>query len=141
METQEEGETMRICDKLQRKPLNFYDECNYVDTRESNWGQMEWYYDYGGDPIKSVDAVFYDMEYDMDENAMEKFVLMITGMLFQIDKGVVEADLAYGTNYDINDFKTGEYDDLFTPEDLKLLKADIKTIEDYLSKHPELLEE
>lgn len=131
---------MKISDKLQRKPLNFYDECSYTDTKEANWDDMERYYNYGGDPIKSVNAAFCDMEYDMDENAMEKFVLMITGMLFQIDKGVVEADLAYGTNYDISDFKTGKYDDLFTPEDLKLLKADIKTIEDYLSNHPELLE-
>ena len=38
-------------------------------------------------------------------------------------------------------FESGEYDDLFTPEDLVLLKKDIKKIKDYLSEHPELLEE
>ena len=36
----------------------------------------------------------------------------------------------------------GEWEyDLFTPEDLVLLKKDIKKIKDYLSEHPELLEE
>jgi len=77
----------------------------------------------------------------MDENGMEKFVAMICGMLFMIENGEVDADQAYGTNYDINDFETGEYDDLFTPEDLVLIKADIKIIKDYLNEHPELLEE
>ena len=37
--------------------------------------------------------------------------------------------------------ETGNYDDLFTETDLKLLKADIKVVKDYLSKHPELLED
>lgn len=72
---------------------------------------------------------------------MDKFVAMIAGMLFMMEHNDVKPDQAYGTNYDINVFESGEYDDLFTPEDLALLKKDIKKIKDYLSEHPELLEE
>lgn len=132
---------MAFPDKLQKIPLDFYDECSYTDTKLCDLHTIEKYYMCNNDPIKSTDAMFYYMERDMNQNGMEKFVAFITGMLFQIEKGSVEGDLAYGITRDIDAFKTGEYDDLFTPEDLKLLKADIKTVEDYLSKHPELLEE
>ena len=84
---------------------------------------------------------YYGFDYSMDQNGMDKFVAMIAGMLFMMEHNDVEPDQAYGTNYDINVFESGEYDDLFTPEDLVLLKKDIKKIKDYLSEHPELLEE
>ena len=82
-----------------------------------------------------------DLAHYMNQNGMDKFVAMLCGLLFEIEHHDVEPDMAYGTNYDINDFETGEYDDLFTPEDLQLIKADIRIIKSYLSKHPELLEE
>ena len=53
----------------------------------------------------------------------------------------VEADQAYGTNHDIKDFESGEYDELFTPEDLKLIKEDIRIIKEYLSKNQHLLDD
>ena len=75
----------------------------------------------------------------MNENGMNKFVAMLLGMLFMIQHDDVESDQAYGTNLDIQDFETGEYDDLFTPEDLALIRKDIEIIKAYLSQHPELL--
>ena len=127
--------------KLKRISLDEYDYCKYVDAKEANFDCIEFFYRYNSDAVKSVDAFFIDCEYYMNENGMEKFVKMISGMLFQIQKNDVEPDLAYGMNCDISDFETGEYDDLFTPEDLELIKADIKIIKDYLAKHPELLED
>ncbi len=127
--------------KLKRIPLEEYDYCKYEEAKSGNIDNIEFYYQYNSDAIKSVNAFFMDNEYYMDENGMEKFVAMITGMLFMMEHNDVEADQAYGTYYDIADFETGEYDDLFTPEDLKLIRADIKKIKDYLAEHPELLEE
>ena len=68
-------------------------------------------------------------------------VAMLAGMLFMIENNDVEADQAYGTNYDIKDFESGEYDDLFRPEDLKLIKEDIRIIKEYLSKNQHLLDD
>jgi len=35
--------------------------------------------------------------------------------------------------------ENGEYDDPFTPGDLKLWKQDIQKVKEYLAQHPELL--
>ncbi|MDE6658601.1 MAG: hypothetical protein K2K01_00615 [Eubacterium sp.] len=131
-------------EKLQRIPLNAYDEagCGYADTKEFDYKMFNEFRSDGCTVKQAVCGTFYyDLDYDMEENGMGKFVAMIAGMLFMMEHNEVEADQAYGTNYDINDFETGEYDDLFTPEDLELIRADIKVIKDYLSKHPELLED
>ncbi len=76
---------------------------------------------------------------------MEKAIKIIAGMLFQIEKNNVEKNnidenLAYEYSLDDADLKTGAYDYLFEPEDLKLLKADKKIIDKYLDEHPEILE-
>ena len=127
--------------KLKRFPLEEYDYCKYEDAKEANFDSIEFFYRYSSNAVKSVNAFFIDNEYYMDENGMEKFIKMLSGMLFQISKNDVETDLAYGTYHDIKDFETGEYDDLFTPEDLELIRADIKIIKEYLAEHPKLLED
>lgn len=129
-------------DKLQRIPPDMYDECGYEETKEMFTDDFKRFFNEGCTVLQSVNGTYYHgCDTMMDENGMDKFIAMIAGMLFMMNHNEVEADQAYGTNHDINDFETGEYDDLFTPEDLKLIKADINIIKDYLSKHPELLEE
>lgn len=131
-------------DVLQKIPLSGYNltGCGYKDTKQFDFKMFNQFYNDGCTVIQSVNGTYYyELDTDMDENGMEKFVAMLAGMLFMIEYGDVDPDQAYGTSYDIKDFETGEYDDLFTPEDLKLIKEDIKTIKEYLSKHPELLKE
>lgn len=131
-------------DVLQRIPLEDYYEpgCGYNDTKEHDMKMFKRFQENGCTVLQCVNGTYYyKLETDMDENGMEKFVAMIAGMLFMIEHNEVNPDQAYGTNYDIEDFETGDYDDLFTPEDLKLIKADIKIIKDYLKEHPDLLEE
>lgn len=129
-------------DKLQRIPIDAYDESSYSEAKELLYEDFNRYLSAGCTVRQSVNGTYYyKFETYMDENGMDKFVAMLSGMLFMIEHNDVEPDQAYGTNYDINDFETGEYDDLFTPEDLELIKADIKIIKDYLARHPELLEE
>lgn len=129
-------------DRLQRIPIEDYDECGYRDFKEM------FFYDFNAilrlskcTAIEAVNTSYYHSDALMDENGMEKLVAMIAGMLYMIEHNDVENDQAYGTNYDINTFETGDYDDLFTPDDLKLIRGDIKIIKDYLAEHPELLEE
>ena len=45
------------------------------------------------------------------------------------------------TAWDIRDFETGNYDDLFTKEDLSEIKADVAKAKEYLLQHKELLED
>ena len=123
-------------DVLQRIPLFEYEGNDYLETKKYNFHFFNEYLQAGCTVCQSVNGTFYyAMEEDMDENGMEKFVAMICGMLFQIEHNDVEPDLAYGTNWDIDDFETGNYDDLFSETDLKLLKADIKFIKDYFKTH------
>ena len=58
-------------------------------------------------------------------------------------KAFVSANDPSGVKYEWKkrNNETGNYDDLFTEQDLQLLKADIQTIKDYLCKHSELLNE
>lgn len=129
--------------KLQRIPPDMYNECGYEETKEMFIDDFNQFINETNcTAIQAVNSSYYHgFDTLMDENGMDKFIAMIAGMLFMMNHNEVEADQAYGTNYDINDFETGEYDDLFTPEDLELIRADIKIIKDYLSKHPELLED
>ncbi|MEE1049350.1 MAG: hypothetical protein U0M60_18265 [Clostridia bacterium] len=130
-------------DVLQHIPLEDYDECGYEECKEMHFDKFNQFIAEINCDVRHAVNGWYYHGYDtwMDENGMEKFVAMIAGMLFMIEHNDVEADQAYGTNYDINDFETGKYDDLFTENDLKLIKKDIKIIKTYIEKHPELLEE
>lgn len=131
-------------DVLQKIPLDMYDEYDYTYTKEMNYTEYDKLLN-GVVECNAIQAVkstyYYSFSYFMDKNGMEKFVAMLSGMLYMIEHDMVDPDVAFGTNYDINDFESGEYDDLFTPEDLKLIKTDIKVIKDYLKEHPELLED
>ena len=131
---------MRKHDKLQKIPMFDYPDCGHEDVKKFYYNSFNQFLDADCTVRQAVNGHYYHgIDYLMDENGMDKFVAMLTGMLFMIEHDEVEPDQAFGTNWDINDFETGEYDDLFTDEDLKLIKADITRIKDYLSKHPELL--
>lgn len=122
-------------DVLQKIPYD--QEFNYEDTKGSIIDDFNYFFKYGANAIQSVNNSFEDHYIDMDENGMTKFVCMVIGMLFQIEHNQVEKDLAYGTAYDINDFENGDYEDLFTPGDLKLFKDDIEIVKKWLNEHKE----
>ena len=133
---------MDIFDKLQRVPIENEDGyVTYEDIKRVTFRDFNSFFRRGGTVLQSVNSTYYyKMEHEMNQNGMEKLIAMVHGMLFMMEHNDVEPDQAYGTMYDIRDFETGEYDDLFDEEDLRLLKADIKLVKDYVAKHPELLE-
>lgn len=127
-------------DKLQKIKMFDYPECGYADVKNMHFRSINQYVDGGCTIRQAVNGHYYHgFDTAMDENGMDKFVAMLAGMLFMIEHNDVEPDQAFGTNWDINDFESGEYDDLFTDKDLRLIKSDIKKIKDYLAEHPELL--
>ena len=85
-------------------------------------------------------AIMLHFSEDFDEEGMDKFIMLVSGMLWAIEHdGIADDDpesLAYNTWLALKDFSTGNYDDLFTPEDLILVKQDVKTLYDYFDKHP-----
>ena len=129
-------------DKFQKIKMFDYPNCDYTDVKKLHFRSFNQFVADGCTIRQAVNGhYYYKFDHSMNENGMDKFVAMLCGMLFMIEHNDVEPDQAYGTNYDIKDFESGEYDELFTPKDLKLIKEDIKIIKDYLSKHPKLLEE
>ena len=89
----------------------------------------------------AVNWLMEDYDQSMNANGMEKFVIMLASMLFMIENDIVDSDTAYGTKWDILDFETGDYDHLFTTEDLTCIKEDVKIINRYLGEHPHFLDD
>ncbi len=129
-------------DKLQRVPMeNETGEVTYENTKESNFRLFNDFLRDGCSILQCVNGTYYYMlEDEMNLNGMDKLINMVHGMLFMMEHNDVEPDQAYSTMLDIRDFETGEYDDLFSEEDLRQLKTDIQIVKDYVAKHPELLE-
>ena len=120
---------------LKKIPMFDYPDCDYTTTKEMHFSSFNQYLAEGCTVRQAVNGHYYHgFDSSMDENGMDKFVAMLAGMLFMIQHNDVEKDQAYGTNLDIQDFETGEYDELFTEEDLRLIREDIATIKAYLSK-------
>lgn len=90
--------------------------------------------------IGCVNWLMEDFYQIMCANGMEKFVIVLVSMLFLIDNKSVDADTAYGAKWDILDFETGEYDSLFSPEDLILIRRDIEIINRFLDANPQMIE-
>ena len=126
--------------KLKKISIFAYDECDYLETKDFHFKSFNQYLKSGCTILQCVNGhYYYGFEDDMAENGMDKFVAMIAGMLFMIEHNEVDFDQAWVTNLDIGFFETGEYDDLFTEKDLSLIRADIEIIKNYLSQHPEVL--
>lgn len=135
-------------DVLQRIPLmedddpDYGDKTNYELTRDGVMMGFGEFLSYGMKPNSCVVNEFWHGEDAfMDENGMEKLTCMIAGALFEIEHGQVEPDLAHGVLWDIRDFETGNYDDLFTAKELEQIREDIRKIKESLEQHPELLKQ
>ena len=74
------------------------------------------------------------------DNGMDTLVFLISSMLFMMERNEIAEEIAYDAKWDIMDFETGACDDLLTPEDLILIRADIRKINDYFALHPELIQ-
>lgn len=129
-------------DKLQKIKMFDYPNCEYEDNKKLLCMYIEKFLSSGCTILQCVNGLYhYDIDHRMMENGMDKFAALLFGMLFMIEHDDVSEDQMYETYYDILDFETGEYDDLFTAKDLNLIKSDIKIIKDYISKFPELMNE
>lgn len=119
--------------KLNKIPLEDYDKpgCQYAGTKEADIKTFEQYYQSGCLPFSSIAGTFHNnMNTSIEENGMEKFVADICAVLFSLKHCEKENKYFDEVKADIKDFETGEYDDLFTKEDLRLINEDI----DYIKK-------
>lgn len=95
-----------------------------------------------GTPVIGVNgalSMFYD---DMiDENGMDRLVVIVIAFVYEMEHDDIDPDLAYAVNWHIEDFEKGNYESLFEQEDLKLLKKDISRVKNYLKEHPEMIKE
>ena len=129
-------------DKLKKIAMFDYPNCDYIASKELHFDSFKQFVKSGCTISQAVNGHYYHgIDYEIEENGMDKFIAMLAGMLFMIEHNDVDTDQAYGTYYDIKDFESGEYNELFTPEDLKLINEDINIIKEYLSKNPQLLKQ
>ena len=127
---------------LQHIPFYEYEGSEYKDIKELNFEGFNGFYRNGCSVLQCVNGYYHHhIDCDMNEHGMEKFAAILCGMLFEMQHNEVDEKLAFEAAWDILDFETGNYDDLFNDEDLALIKADIKTIKEYLKTQPELMEE
>lgn len=88
----------------------------------------------------SVRWLVREYEILFEDNYLDKFIFLIACMLFMMEHDTMDEEIAFEVKWDIMDFETGNYDDMFTPEELVYLKADIRKINAYLDEHPYLIE-
>lgn len=129
---------MNQYDVLQRIP--YEQEFTYEDIKESFMYWFEEYLKIGTSIIGCVKTEYNENDMVFSQNGMEKLVLVIAGMLFLIEHDEMDDRIAFSTKWDIMDFETGNYDDLFTLEDLAAIKKDVAILNEYYAKHPELTE-
>ena len=132
---------MKYYDKLQRIPLReLWDYRLLKEVSEDNFYEYEEAIDSGAECVIST-SYHYDWEDEMNDHGMPKFALILFGVLYEMEKGVYDKDQAFEAYWDILDFETGEYDDLFTPEDLVLIKEDIKTVKNFIEQDATLVKD
>ena len=73
---------------------------------------------------------------DFEENGMDALVDIVIAFLYVIEHNEVDMELQGATEWYIEMFENGDYDDLFEEEDLNMLKEDIKIVKKYLKEHP-----
>lgn len=122
--------------KLKKIKMFDYPNCDYLESKEMDFRSYNQFLSDGCTIKQCVKGHYYHgIDIYIDENGMDKFAAMISGMLFMIEHNYIDEEQAVNTYLDIKDFETGEYDELFTTEDLKLILADIKIIKDFCNKH------
>ena len=127
---------------LQHIPFEEYEGSEYNETKDIHFKGFNGFYRNSHSALQCVNTYYHNhIDFDMNEHGMEKFVAILCGMLFEMQHNEVDEKLASEAAWDILDFETGNYDDLFNDEDLALIKADIKTIKEYLKTQPKLMEE
>ncbi len=122
--------------KLKKIKMFDYPNCDYLESKKMDFRSYNQFLS-GGCTIKQCvkGHYYHGIDIFIEENGMDKFAAMISGMLFMIEHNYIDEEQAVNTYLDIKDFETGEYDELFTSEDLKLILADIKIIKDFCNKH------
>lgn len=95
-----------------------------------------------GCEIKScVPGAFnYRLDYEMQQNGMDKFEFMLAGMLFMIKYDCITPSIALAVWQDILDFEESDFSDVVNSKDMELIKQDIETIRRFFVLHPEFME-
>lgn len=126
-----------IENKLQRIPID--PECGYLGYRDSLWERCDFYMIEGhATAIRSIEIDFDDRwRFDIEKSGMEKFVILLAALYYEINHEEIDPDLVHEVAWDIADFDTGEYDNLFTEKDLADLRKDVAFVKEYIWTHYE----
>ena len=91
-------------------------------------------------PRFAVNAAFYyGEECEFEENGVEKFILELLGMLFEIKHNDVDPDLATEIHRHIQDYEEHGCKSLLDEEDALKVENNIAEVKEYLSANPQVL--
>lgn len=122
---------------LQKIPL----KDSYAELKETLFVLFDQFVDDCGCSDAINHTIFNFLDDEMNENGMTKAINNIVSVLYLMKYSVLDNVICYDAYCDIKDLETGDYDALFKPDDLELIKKDIATIKDYIAKHPELIKD
>ena len=91
--------------------------------------------DYESAVIHVSTTLYYHFDMEIEENGMNRVITILFAFLYEMEHSEIDPDLAYAVEWHIQDFEDGDYESLFTKEDLKLLKEDINTIKVFLKEY------
>ena len=127
-----------MMEKLEKTPIDkdfSYDEIKQdaLDSYSRSYSAIDEEDELKHCKIAVVTKLFWEDDC-VEEYGMTLLVLVISAMLFCMKKQAVYPELLENVKDYIAYFDTGEYDELFEPDDLKDIKADIAIIKAYISK-------
>jgi len=120
---------------LKKKPI--YAEDTYTSIKETDYSfinELRKYYP-EATARQAVNENFNDLEDDMVQYGMEKFCHLLIGAIYMAEHGESDEDVFYSLSIDLADIDTGEYDYLFSEDDLKIIKNDIEYIRPFLEEY------
>ena len=133
-------------EKLRHIPFNTSkNEPIYTFLKEVSMEEMEEYKEllHHASAITCILTCIFNSGDDiiMDENGLEKMLMMIFGAIFMIQNDDVDSKWLYETLYDIHCFETGDYESLVIQEDLALMREDMELIKSYANADSKLWDE
>lgn len=117
---------------LRKKPL--YKEDNYMGLKNDDYQAINHLLDLYPDAtcVNAVYENFNDLDDIMLQYGMEKFCHLLISAVYLAEHGANDDDIFYSLSIDFKDIDTGDYDYLFSKEDLELIKKDMEYIRPFL---------
>lgn len=126
--------------KLRRIPSIW----DYGEFKQNISEDIEWYeenglYDPEDEDLQNISFMQFIWleQYDtfIQEGGLTRLYMHLASIIHEIEQGEVDQRDAHFAFMDLEDFMTGNFDDLVKPHEREEVKADVKRVHDYIVAH------